>query len=634
MNKRFIDYLPVSSYDVYLFHQGTHYKAYNFLGAKITVHNGKEGVSFTVWAPNAEKVNVVGNFNQWKGKGYSMKKVDESGIWNIFISGIGNWQIYKYEIHTKSGDVLLKSDPYGFYSEVRPNNASIVVSLDDYKWNDEKWMDDRKKNNVYEEPINIYEVHLGSWKRKGNGEFYNYREIADMLINYVKEMGYTHIEILPLCEHPFDGSWGYQTTGYFSVTSRYGTPQDFMYLVDKCHQNGIGVILDWVPGHFCKDAHGLWKFDGSPIYEYDNPLMAENFDWGTGNFDHGKKEVMSFLISSAVFWFEKYHIDGLRVDAVSQMLYLDYGRRDGQWIPNKYGGKENLNAIEFLKNLNKVIFEYFPGVLMIAEESTAWPLVTAPTYIDGLGFNFKWNMGWMNDTLTYMEKDPIYRKWHHKLITFSFMYAFSENYVLPLSHDEVVHEKKSLIEKMSGDYWQKFASLRLLYAYMIAHPGKKLLFMGGEIGQFTEWNYQKELEWNLLDYEMHRKIKDYVRALNNLYKSEKSLHQLDCDYKGFTWIDCNEEEQSIIVFMRKAKDINDFIIFICNFTPVPRYNYKIGVPKLCEYEEIFNSDWKQFGGSELKNKGKIKGENLSWHYLPYSIEINIPPLSGLFIKPK
>ncbi|RKD30874.1 1,4-alpha-glucan branching enzyme [Thermohalobacter berrensis] len=628
-----IDYLPVSSFDVYLFHQGNNYQAYNFLGAKPIKHKGVKGVSFTVWAPNAEKINVVGNFNKWDGTNYSMKKVHDSGIWNIFIGGLDEWQIYKYEIHTKNGEILLKSDPYAFYSEFRPNTASVVVSIDDYNWNDDEWMEERKNKNILEEPVNIYEVHLGSWIRKESGDFSNYREIADRLVEYVLKMGYTHIELLPVAEHPLDASWGYQATGYYSVTSRYGTPKDFMYLVDKCHQNGIGVILDWVPGHFCKDAHGLWKFDGTPLYEYDNPLMADNFQWGTANFDYSKNEVVSYLISNAIFWFDKYHIDGLRVDAVSHMLYLDFGRKDGEWMPNKYGGRENLHAIEFLKKLNKTIFEHFPNVLMIAEESTAWPLVTAPTYLNGLGFNFKWNMGWMNDTLNYMEKDPIHRKWHHNLITFSFMYAFSENYILSLSHDEVVHCKKSLVDKMPGDYWRKFANLRALYAYMFAHPGKKLLFMGGEFAQFSEWNYEKELDWLLLDFDMHKKMQNYVRELNHLYKHEKALYQLDSDYKGFEWIDHSNHEQSIITFMRKGKWEDDFVIFVCNFTPVPRYNYKIGVPKLGRYKEIFNSDLEIYGGSGLKNNKMIKATEYKWHNQPYSIEINIPPLGALFVKP-
>ncbi|EOD00600.1 1,4-alpha-glucan branching protein GlgB [Caldisalinibacter kiritimatiensis] len=633
MNKNYIDYIPVSSYDSYLFHQGNHFRAYDFMGANITEYKGRKGVSFTVWAPNAQRVSVVGNFNKWDGNKHQMKRVNQSGIWNIFISGIDEWQIFKYEIHTKNGEILLKSDPYSYYSEYRPNNASVIVSLDSYQWDDQHWMENRKQKNLYEEPLNIYELHLGSWRKREDGSFYNYREIADELIDHVLEMGYTHIEILPLMEHPFDGSWGYQITGYYSITSRYGTTNDFMYFVDKCHQKGIGVILDWVPGHFCKDAHGLWKFDGSPLYESDNPLMAENLEWGTANFDHGKKEVVSFLISNALFWFEKYHIDGLRVDAVSHMLYLDYGKRDKGWVPNKYGGRENLDAIAFLKKLNKTVFEYYPSALMIAEESTAWPLVTAPTYVDGLGFNFKWNMGWMNDTLRFMKKETVHRKWHHDLITFSFTYAFSENYILPLSHDEVVHGKKSLIEKMPGDYWQKFANLRILYAYMFAHPGKKLLFMGGEFAQFIEWNFKKELDWFLMDYEMHKKMKFFIKDINKLYKKEKSLYQLDCDYKGFNWIDHENHDQSIIAFMRKSKD-GDFIIFICNFTEHPHYNYKVGVPKLCEYEEILNSDWEIYGGSGLKNKNIIKAEKVAWHYQPYSINIKIPPLGALFIKSK
>ncbi|RKD21920.1 1,4-alpha-glucan branching enzyme [Caminicella sporogenes DSM 14501] len=625
---RFIGYICPSSFDIYLFHQGNSFRSYKFLGAHITEYRGIRGVSFTVWAPNAKEVRVVGDFNNWNGIGYSMNKVEENGIWNIFISGIGEGHLYKYEIHTNDGRVILKSDPYAFYSEKRPNTASIVTSLKNYVWNDEMWM--KNKEELYDKPVNIYEMHLGSWKTKGHENFYTYSEIVEDVIRYVKEMGYTHIELLPLTEYPFDGSWGYQATGYFSITSRYGRPEDFMYFVDRCHQEGIGVILDWVPGHFCKDSHGLYRFDGTAVYEHADSIIAENKEWGTATFDYGKPEVVSFLISSAVFWFDVYHIDGLRVDAVSYMLYLDHGKKENDWKPNRYGGRENLEAIEFIKKLNKTIFEYYPKALMIAEESTAWPQVTSPVHLGGLGFNFKWNMGWMNDMLRYMKTDPIYRKYHHDLITFSFVYAFSENYILPLSHDEVVHGKKSLIEKMPGDYWQKFANLRLFYSYMIAHPGKKLLFMGGEFGHFIEWDYKKELDWFLLKYPMHEKFKHYVKRLNNFYKNERALYVQDSSHEGFSWIDHQNDKESIIAFIRKAE--RDFVIAVFNFTPIIRIEYKIGVPYKGEYEEVFNSDLEEFGGSGVENRGIIRADDNSWHNQPYSIKINLPPLGAVFLK--
>ncbi|SHK44942.1 1,4-alpha-glucan branching protein GlgB [Tepidibacter formicigenes] len=632
MDENLIDYLPESFFNPYYFCQGRCFKSYKFLGAHLLEYNGLKGVSFTVFAPNAKKINVVGNFNSWDGSNYSMKKIEKLGIWNIFISNLGEGDIYKYEIYTQNGNKVLKADPYGFHSEIRPNTASIIASLDKYIWNDEDWMKKRKKEPKHEKPINIYELHLGSWKRNKNNKFLNYREIANEIIDYIRSMGYTHIELLPVAEHPFDGSWGYQITGYYSITSRYGKPEDFMYFIDKCHQKGIGVILDWVPGHFCKDEHGLYKFDGTTLYEYDDELMSENIEWGTSIFDHGKNEVVNFLISNAMFWFDKYHIDGLRVDAVSYMLYLDAGKKEGQWRSNTYGGRENISAIEFLRKLNKTISTYYPGTLMIAEESTSWPHVTGATEIGGLGFDYKWNMGWMNDMLKYMEMDPIYRKWHHNLITFSFMYAFSENFILPLSHDEVVHGKKSLIEKMPGDYWQKFANLRVFFSYMIAHPGKKLLFMGNEFAQFREWNYSKDLDWLLLGYEKHQKMKFFVKELNNIYLNEKALHELESDCRSFSWIDHQNYEQSVIIFMRKGKKEDDFIIIVCNFTPEPRYNYKIGVPKLEEYIEVFNSDLEKFGGSGVKNDKIINSCNLKWHNQPYSIDITIPPLGSLYIK--
>lgn len=606
---------------------------YNIFGSHLSKLKGKDGVRFTVYAPNAKEVRVAGDFNDWDGKSHVMKRNKKLNIWTLFIEGLNLSSIYKYEIITHDNKKLLKSDPFAFYSEIRPNTASKIVNLNDFKWNDKDYLIKRKNCSLYDEPINIYEVHLGSWKMKDEDTFMNYRDTADELLKYVLNMGYTHIELLPVTEHPLDASWGYQSTGYFSLTSRYGTPEDFMYFVNLFHENNIGVILDWVPGHFCKDAHGLYKFDGSSLYEYENSLQGENYDWGTSNFDLGKPYVRYFLISNALFWFDVYHIDGLRVDAVSNMLYLNYGKKENIHIKNKFGGNENLEAIDFIKKLNSAVFKYFSNVLMIAEESSAFPGVTSPAYLGGLGFNYKWNMGWMNDMLKYMSMDPVYRKYHHNLITFSLMYAFSENFVLPLSHDEVVHGKKSLLDKMPGDYWQKFASLRLFYGYMISHPGKKLLFMGGEFGQFVEWRYGHSLDWMLLDYPMHKNMQNYVKELNLLYKKEKALQEVDHSYDGFKWIDHQNFEQSIISFMRISKNKKDFIIIICNFTPVVYHNYKIGVPDFVHYKEVFNSDSEHFGGSNVLNEGSIKPEITSWHNQPYHIEIKIPPLAAIFIKP-
>ncbi|MDN5323335.1 MAG: 1,4-alpha-glucan branching enzyme [Clostridia bacterium] len=613
--------------NIYLFHQGKYFHSYQMLGAHLEVLNGQEGVRFTLWAPNAREVFVVGDFNNWQSRTTPLEKVNNSGIWAIFVPGLKEGELYKYEIHTFNNEKILKADPYGFYSENRPGTASRVFNLNGYQWQDQKWQKSKKQKNIYESPILIYEVHLGSWRRKESDQFYSYRELAHELVDYVKEMGYTHIELLPIMEHPFDGSWGYQLTGYYAVTSRYGNPYDFMYFVDCCHQKGIGVILDWVPGHFCKDCHGLANFDGTPLFEGEEQLQ-----WGTLKFNFAKPEVVSFLISNAVFWFDVFHLDGLRIDAVACMLYLDYGNEKGQWRANIYGGRENLEAIAFMKKLNEVIFHYFPQALMIAEESTDWPMVTSPTYVGGLGYNFKWNMGWMNDILQYMEIDPVYRKWHHNLITFSLTYAFSENFVLPLSHDEVVHGKKSLIEKMPGDYWQKFANLRVLLMYMMAHPGKKLLFMGGEFAQFIEWRFYSELDWFLLDYEMHNKFHQFVQKLNNLYLNENSLWEQDDSWSGFTWIDPNNHDQSIIVFLRIAKN-KDFLIVVLNFTPVVYKNYRIGVPQLGFYKEVFNSDRETFGGSGQNNIDiELKAEKKRWHNQPYSLEITVPPLAGVFLK--
>ena len=623
---------PLSEYAIYLFNQGDNYRSYQMLGSHLVNFQGENGVSFAVWAPHAKSVSVVGDFNHWDGTVHVMSKCGSSGIWQIFISGMTEHTVYKYQITTAYGKIILKADPYAFCAELRPNTASKVYSLENYAWNDAAWLEQRKHYNSYQAPMLTYEVHLGSWRRGANGEFLSYKEMAEQLVSYVKEMNYTHIEIMPICEHPFDGSWGYQATGYFAVTSRYGEPKDFMYLVDLCHQNNIGVILDWVPGHFCRDDHGLRKFDGQPLYESPDPMLAENDEWGTTNFDYSRYEVKSFLISNAMFWLDVYHIDGLRIDAVANMLYLDYGKEDGQWKPNKHGGNGNLAAMDFLRHLNHVVFENHPNALMIAEESTSWPLMTKPVYIGGMGFNYKWNMGWMNDILKYMEFDAIYRKWNHNLITFSLMYAFSENYVLPLSHDEVVHGKKSLVEKMPGDYWQKFANLRAFYGYWMAHPGKKLLFMGSEFAQFIEWKYYDSLDWHLLEYPLHQKMHDFVKNLNAFYVEQKSLWEIDCDWKGFEWIDCHDYSKSVISFIRKTKKMQDFVIVVCNFTPEVRYGYRIGVPQSGKYLEVLNSDAAKFGGSGVSNIQELNTEPISWHNQENSLVLTLPPLSTIYLK--
>ena len=622
---------PYSEYDRYLFHQGTHYYSYTFLGGHLMEEHGVKGARFAVWAPNAKRVSVVGDFNGWDGRKHPMERMPQSGIWALFIPGLKEGDLYKYEIETREGKLLLKADPFGFWMEKKPNTASRLCDLKSYRWQDQKWQEAKAKRNHFQEPMLIYEVHLGSWRRK-NGEYLSYTELADELIPYAKEMGYTHLELLPIMEHPFDGSWGYQTMGYFAVTSRYGHPRDFMAFIDRCHQNNLGVILDWVPGHFVRDDPGLRMFDGTPCYEYADPRRAENRGWGTNNFDLGKTEVQSFLISNAVFWFDVYHIDGLRVDAVASMLYLDYGKGPGEWNPNAYGGKENLEGIAFLRKLNKEVFARFPKALMMAEESTAWPMVTMPTYLGGLGFNYKWNMGWMNDMLRYMSLDPIYRKYHHNLATFSFMYTFSENFTLPLSHDEVVHGKKSLLDKMPGDYWQKFASLRLLLAYMIAHPGKKLLFMGYEFGQFIEWNCEQSLDWHLLDCPLHKKLWDYSRALNRFYRKSPCLWELDHTQEGFSWIDAQDSQQSVLTFLRRGKTPKDYLIIIANFTPVVRQPYRIGVPERGAYKEVFNSDDKVWGGSGQTNSGIVHAEPLPRHNQRYSLELKLPPLAVVFLR--
>ncbi|RSL30592.1 1,4-alpha-glucan branching protein GlgB [Salibacterium salarium] len=618
--------------DIYLFHQGNLRYSYQLLGSHKDTQHGIPGIRFAVWAPNAKQVSVVGMFNNWDGRQHPMKKWNKEGIWYAFIPGLETGMMYKYEILTAHGHLSLKSDPYAFSSEQRPHTASIIYPLDHYTWNDEEWLMQRKQRNIYESPMSIYELHLGSWKNIESEVFYTYREYAGRVIPYVKELGYTHIELLPLTEHPYDRSWGYQATGYYSVTSRYGTPDDFRYFVDQCHQSGIGVLLDWVPGHFCKDEHGLRKFDGETLYEYANPRKAEKSQWGTLTFDFARNEVQSFLISNAIYWLKEYHLDGLRVDAVASMLHLDFGKNDGEWEWNEYGGRENVEAVSFIKKMNEAIFEEVPNTLMMAEESTSWPLVSAPTYSGGLGFNYKWNMGWMNDMLEYMEIDPIYRKHHHHLLTFSLMYAFSENFVLPISHDEVVHGKKSLLNKMPGDYWQKFANLRVFLAYMYAHPGKKLLFMGGEFGQFDEWKDMEELDWKLLDYNSHASIFNYIKQLHQLYRDMPALWELDHKEDGFFWIDPHNNEQSIIAFARNSRSSNDQLVVVCNFTPEVYHHFKMGVPEQGFYKEIFTSDAEHFGGSGQTNGLLLETDPVPSHGQNQQITMTIPPLGVSFLK--
>lgn len=623
----------INEYSLYLFHQGTNYHAYEILGAHFTERDGQKGVRFAVWAPHAKNVSVVGDFNNWDNRVNRMILLDDGETWEIFIAGLKSGDLYKYAIQSQfGGPHVLKSDPYGFWAEKRPNTASKLYNLEDYAWTDDAWQERKKRQSSYSHPMLIYEVHAGSWRRNGK-DYLSYRELADKLIAYVKEMNYTHIEFMPLTEHPLDNSWGYQTTGYYAVTSRYGEPNDFRYLVETAHKNNIGVIMDWVPGHFCKDTHGLREFDGTNLYESDNPQLSENRGWGTVNFDYGRTEVQSFLISNALFWFEEFHIDGLRIDGVANMLYLNFGREEGEWTPNRYGDTGNLEAVEFLKKLNETVFKYNPQAMMMAEESTSWPLISKPVYMGGMGFNYKWNMGWMNDMLDYVSLDPIYRKWNHDKVTFSFMYAFAENFILPLSHDEVVHGKRSLIEKMPGDYWQKFAGLRCFFGYWMAHPGKKLLFMGGEFGQFIEWNENDSLDWHLVEqYEKHTQMQAYSRALNKFYLENKSLWQVDFDWNGFQWIDCNDNDNSVVTFIRKAEDSGEYVITICNFTPNVRESYRIGVPESGAYIEVFNSDAEEFGGSGVTNSTRLLTEDFPWHNRSHSITLTVPPLATIFLK--
>lgn len=613
-----------------LFYSGRDCRAFDYMGAHPFVQDGEQGYLFRVYAPEAEKVSVMGEFNDWNRNADYMTR-DEQGIWEKFIPNIPEYAAYKYSVWAKSGDVFDKSDPYGFHFETRPGNATKAYDLDGYEWGDASWLDWRKKHLPYSNPVNIYECHLGSWKMHEDGNFYSYRQLADELVPYVKEMGYTHIEFMPLTEYPFDGSWGYQVIGYFAATSRYGTPKDLMYLIDKAHQAGLGVIMDWVPAHFPKDGCGLVEFDGSHLYEYADPLKMEHKEWGTRVFDYGKVSTRNLLFSSAMFWIEKFHMDGLRVDAVASMLYLDYNRQ-GEWRPNVHGGRENLEAVDFLRLLNEYILTDHPDVMMIAEESTAWPMVTKPGYDGGLGFNFKWNMGWMNDMLCYCSADPFFRKDMHDKITFSFMYAFSENYILPLSHDEVVHGKCSLISKMPPPYENQFGGLRALYGYMAAHPGKKMLFMGGEFAQFSEWAYQRGLDWMLLDYPAHRQMQAYVKALNHFYLATPQLWEQDTDWRGFEWISHEDNRNNIIAFRRMAKDGSDIVVVV-NFSPEEQQEYRIGVPITGTYEEIFTSDKTEFGGSGMAN-GKLKTENKPMHGQEQSIVLKIPRFGVLFLKGK
>ena len=615
---------------LYLFHEGSNSNAYEYFGSH---RKNKNTVVFRVWAPDAKNVSVTGDFNDWSETENPMKPLKNSGgVWEAEIKNIKPYDMYKYCITAADGRTLMKCDPYGFHMETRPGTATKYYEIDDcYEWHDEKWVEGRNGKNIYESPVNIYEIHAGSWKQYDDGNFYSYRALADALVPYVKKMGYTHIEFMPLTEYPFDGSWGYQVTGYFAATSRYGEPKDLMYLVDKCHENGIGVILDWVPAHFPKDANGLYEFDGGPLYEYSDPRKGEHYGWGTRVFDFGKNEVRSFLMSSASFWLKKYHLDGIRIDAVASMLYLDYDRKDGEWVPNKNGGNENLEAVEFLQKLNENIFRDFPYAMMIAEESTSWPMVTKPVFSGGLGFNFKWNMGWMNDILRYFSLDGFFRKFNHDCITFSMFYAFSENFVLPISHDEVVHGKKSLIDKMPGSYDEKFAGVRAFLGYMMAHPGKKLMFMGQEFGQFIEWNYEKGLDWLLLDYPKHRALQNYFKKINEFYKANPAFWQIDYSWEGFSWISSDDKDNSVIAF-RRIDEKGKEIIVVCNFTNVERCDYRIGIPKKGAYKIVFNSDDVDFGGEGKGNKGKLKTESINMHGFEQSISLDLPPMSAIYIK--
>jgi 1,4-alpha-glucan branching enzyme len=622
----------LGDHDLYLFNEGSHTRLYEKLGAHAATRDGVDGTRFAVWAPNAARVSVIGDFNDWDRQAHVLKPVENSGIWAGFVPGVGAGNRYKYRIESRArGYAVDKADPFAFAAEQPPLTASAVWPLD-YAWMDKDWMESRGDRSAVGAPISIYELHLGSWRRKEDGSVFGYRELAELLADYVSEMGFTHVELLPVMEHPFYGSWGYQTTGYFAPTSRYGTPQDFMYLIDCLHQKEIGVILDWVPSHFPNDEHGLGYFDGTHLFEHEDLRKGFHPDWSSLIFNYGRHEVRSFLLSSALFWLDRYHVDGLRVDAVASMLYLDYSRKAGEWIPNEFGGRENLEAIEFLRRLNEEVYEHHPDVQTYAEESTAWPMVSRPTYVGGLGFGFKWDMGWMHDTLQYLAHDPVHRAHHHGEITFRAVYASNENFVMPLSHDEVVHGKGSLIGKMPGDEWQKRANLRLLMGYLHAQPGKKLLFMGGEFGQWQEWHHDEGLDWGLLAHDSHRGLQRWVRDLNTTYRAERALHELDCDAEGFRWIDCNDSAQSTLVFMRRARSSDDAVIAVFNFTPIPRENYRIGVPGRGRWTEILNSDAPLYGGGGQGNLGGVEAVPVAHHGYPSSIVITLPPLAALFFR--
>jgi 1,4-alpha-glucan branching enzyme len=624
----------LSDYDLYLVSEGTQLRAYEKLGAHAVHCGATAGVHFAVWAPNADRVSVVGDFNRWDGRAHPMRLLLPHGVWEIFVPGIGPGEKYKFELRAKSGVVFTKADPYAMRFELPPRSASVVAGAPSYTWADHGWMEERRHQNSWlDRPMSTYEVHLGSWARGADGErFLSYRELADRLVPYVRDLGFTHIELLPVMEHPFAGSWGYQVVGFFAPTSRMGDPDDFRAFVDACHGAGIGVLLDWVPGHFPKDAHGLARFDGTALYEHEDPRKGEHQDWGTLIFNYGRNEVRSFLLSSALFWLEQYHLDGLRVDAVASMLYLDYSREHGQWLPNKYGGRENLEAIEFLRTLNTLTHSEQPGSITAAEESTAWPGVSRPVHLGGLGFTFKWNMGWMHDILAYMRQDPVYRRWAHNHLTFSMLYAYHENFILPFSHDEVVHGKGSMIGKMSGDSWQKAANLRALYGFLFGHPGKKLLFMGSEFGQWPEWNHDRGLEWAHADAAPHAGIRNLVRDLNRVYRSEPALFEVDFDPAGFQWIDCNDNENSVVSFLRRGRGPGEIIVVVLNLTPVVRHAYVVGVPEPGRYRELINTDSEIYGGSNQGNAGEVASQPAAAHGHDQRLELLLPPLSALFLK--
>jgi 1,4-alpha-glucan branching enzyme len=622
-------FLPqIPDFDLQLFSSGKHLHAYRYLGANVHEIDGVAGILFGVWAPNAERVSVVGDFNRWDGRCHPMRARGGSGVWELFIPDMAPGMLYKFEIRNRaSGEIYVKSDPYGKQFELRPATASIVSDNSNYAWHDAAWLERRKQHDWLHAPMSVFEVHLGSWQRGPEGELLNYRDIAHRLVDHVQQLGFSHIELLPVTEHPYDPSWGYQTTGYFAPTSRFGTPEDFQYLIDYCHQHNIGVFVDWVPAHFPKDAHGLARFDGTALYEHEDPRKGEHLDWSTLIYNYGRNEVKNLLLASANFWLEEFHIDGLRVDAVASMLYLDYSR--DEWIPNHFGGRENLEAIDFIRELNTVVHQYHPGVLMMAEESTSWPQVSRPVHVGGLGFDLKWNMGWMNDTLSYIEHEAIHRKFHHDMLTFSMLYAFTENFLLPFSHDEVVHGKQSMLNKMPGDEWQKFANLRALYGYMFTHPGKKLMFMGCEFAQGVEWNSHNTLDWYVLDYPLHQGIKKLVEDLNKLYHNTPALYRYEFDWQGFEWVDCHDSDQSVLSFLRK--DGEQFVLVVVNFTPIPREHYRLGVPQPGHYQELLNTDSQYYGGSNAGNAGGVHADAIAWMNQPYSISITLPPLATIVL---